>query len=575
MIVAPSFPDPGRVLGEGAALAQAHFVDELRRMRVDPMTYGVPANEPQERLHCSRSKHVLFVAANRIGKSTGGTRECLWRARGAHPYKPVRRHRLIVVGILDFTFYKLVSLPMLERWLPRHWLAEKGPADEKWFKIRHVDGGTCTLQYKTFEQGRQSWQGFGAEYIWLDEEHPEDVYGEAFARVIETRGDLLQTFTPLGGLGWTYDRLYLPATTGQRPDIEVIEAAMAEYDETRPYGVGRVLVKHLKRQDVIRFAREYPDEDERAIRVFGQYRSRVGTVFKAVRAEVHRVPAFKMPRHFQLWGGLDPGFRGFAASFYGMSPEGRIYACGEYYSQHEDTETRLKGMWAEVCRFLGLSTEEAAAAEAETAWEDDEGTPTPPPAPMTPTPDAPADFQSIVVFVDTEDPQTVLELNLAAARAHVPLVFSSLDQGLKARKSGILRVQQLLEPLPGRAVPAEVERPGTRWGEPILYVLDDLHSSWLTASEERIDGSRLWWELGKMRWKKAPQGRSIAPDDADDMTADGAHMLSSLRYAMMARMGAPAPVKESHREHLPPWVQEVWDDAEKMEQEQLEAQGAL
>lgn len=66
--------------------------------------------------------------------------------------------------------------------------------------IRHVSGRYSTLAFKSYDQGRRSFQGTAKEVIWLDEECPMDVYGECLVRVATTRGRLLTTFTPLTGL---------------------------------------------------------------------------------------------------------------------------------------------------------------------------------------------------------------------------------------------------------------------------------------------------------------------------------------------------------------------------------------
>lgn len=66
--------------------------------------------------------------------------------------------------------------------------------------ILHRTGGWSHIGFKSFDQGRRSFQGTAKELIWLDEECPIDVYGECMMRVATTRGILMTTFTPLSGL---------------------------------------------------------------------------------------------------------------------------------------------------------------------------------------------------------------------------------------------------------------------------------------------------------------------------------------------------------------------------------------
>jgi len=67
-------------------------------------------------------------------------------------------------------------------------------------RIRHVNGGESLLGFKSYDQGRRSFQGTGKHAIWFDEECPEDVYGEALIRTMTTGGCIFVTFTPLQGM---------------------------------------------------------------------------------------------------------------------------------------------------------------------------------------------------------------------------------------------------------------------------------------------------------------------------------------------------------------------------------------
>ncbi len=66
--------------------------------------------------------------------------------------------------------------------------------------VRHSSGGTSRLVIKTYEQGRATWQGSEVDWIWVDEECPQDVYGEALIRLMTTKGSIITTFTPLNGV---------------------------------------------------------------------------------------------------------------------------------------------------------------------------------------------------------------------------------------------------------------------------------------------------------------------------------------------------------------------------------------
>jgi phage terminase large subunit-like protein len=71
--------------------------------------------------------------------------------------------------------------------------------------VQHVSGGQSLLQFKSYDQGRRTFQGTKKDLVWLDEEPPLDVYEECLLRLTATvpgdeNGLMLCTFTPLLGL---------------------------------------------------------------------------------------------------------------------------------------------------------------------------------------------------------------------------------------------------------------------------------------------------------------------------------------------------------------------------------------
>lgn len=67
--------------------------------------------------------------------------------------------------------------------------------------VRHVSGGVSELGFKSYDQGRQKWQGAVRDGIWLDEEPPSDIYTEALTRTNTVEDGLVMlTFTPLLGV---------------------------------------------------------------------------------------------------------------------------------------------------------------------------------------------------------------------------------------------------------------------------------------------------------------------------------------------------------------------------------------
>lgn len=66
--------------------------------------------------------------------------------------------------------------------------------------IKNQFGGNSVLGFKSYDQGRERWQGVGKDLIWFDEEPPLSVYMEGKTRTSATNGLVMVTFTPLLGM---------------------------------------------------------------------------------------------------------------------------------------------------------------------------------------------------------------------------------------------------------------------------------------------------------------------------------------------------------------------------------------
>lgn len=67
--------------------------------------------------------------------------------------------------------------------------------------VRHVPtGGVSTIQLKSYDQGREAFQGTANDLIHLDEEPDLEIYTECLLRLMTTDGRLILTATPLRGL---------------------------------------------------------------------------------------------------------------------------------------------------------------------------------------------------------------------------------------------------------------------------------------------------------------------------------------------------------------------------------------
>lgn len=155
--------------------------------------------------------------------------------------------------------------------------------------VRHASGGTSKLGFKRYDQGREAWQGPPKHVIWCDEEPPADVYSEAIARLIATRGIIYTTFTPLKGMSDVVSRL-LGQMTKDAADINMtIEDA-----------------DHIPAEERARIIASFP-EHEREARASGVPILGSGRVFPVSEASI-RCEAFPVPSHYYSLGAMDFGW---------------------------------------------------------------------------------------------------------------------------------------------------------------------------------------------------------------------------------------------------------------------------
>lgn len=66
--------------------------------------------------------------------------------------------------------------------------------------IKHALGFENVCTFKSYEEGRTSFEAEAVDFIWLDEEPSKPIYDECKMRILTTRGSILSTFTPVEGL---------------------------------------------------------------------------------------------------------------------------------------------------------------------------------------------------------------------------------------------------------------------------------------------------------------------------------------------------------------------------------------
>lgn len=201
------------------ALGLAH---ELKRRHERDRLSSYRPYARQREFHDAGLNHRerLFMAGNQLGKTVAGSFEMAMHLSGRYPSWWRGRRietagRYWVAGETRISTRDTVQKLLLgdptrpQSWgtgaipgnaiLSTHRAAGVANAIDA-VTVAHVAGGTSTLLFKAYEQGRAKWQGETLNGIWFDEEPPLDIYIEGLTRTNATGGFAMLTFTPLKGM---------------------------------------------------------------------------------------------------------------------------------------------------------------------------------------------------------------------------------------------------------------------------------------------------------------------------------------------------------------------------------------
>jgi phage terminase large subunit-like protein len=203
--------------------------------------------------------------------------------------------------------------------------------------VKHVSGGVSHLAFKSYDQGREKFQGTKKHGISLDEEPPMSIHSECLTRLTATipgeeDGLMLATFTPLSGMS-SVVLMYLNESNPNR------------YVMT----MGWDHVPHLSEATKAKLLAAYPIF-EREARRNGTPQLGSGAIYQVPEIDVV-VPDMEIPAHWPRAYGLDVGWNRTAAVFGAWDRESDVvYLYGEHYRGQAEPSIhaeaiRARGEW--------------------------------------------------------------------------------------------------------------------------------------------------------------------------------------------------------------------------------------
>jgi len=467
-------------------IAHAKRLAEMtRRKKDEKLRYyntGDRIHHKQIAFHRDEHRNRWLLGGNRTGKTVGGAVEAVWMARGNHPDKNITRATRGWVVSLDYNVQRDVAQKEVLTWLNPKWIKniemrqgrkdnpENGIID--FIEVESEHGGTSIIAFKSCDQGRAKFQGTSQDWIWFDEEPPKDIYDECKMRVVDTRGYIWGTMTPLQGLTWVYDIIYM--NENNDPEVKYWLMEWADNPWLSP--------------DEIKQLEATMSEDEREARQYGKFVAMSGLVYKEFVEDIHVIDPFEIPPEWYNNICIDPGLAApLSCHFYAVDYDGNIYVIAEHYEAERGIEYHSARIH-EIAEDLGWPREKR--------WASDRG--------------------QIRALIDSAANQKTL-----AAEKTVTQLFR--EQGImvnprvnKDKWTGIQRVKMYLKLRPNEQVDVWPK------GKPKLFIFRNC--------------PMLIREMKSYRWKpekkiKGYEGKSVTdePIKRDD------HSMDELRYFCMSR----------------------------------------
>lgn len=211
-----------QTLDRSQLLQVVETLSALKKRRAENQLQTYQPYTRQKQFHTEGATHRerLLMAGNQLGKTYCGAAEVAIHLTGLYPDwwqgkrwdRPVRWWAGSKTGEVtrDGVQRYLVGDPkdesswgtgMIPKSRLKDWGRRQGIADSlDNVVVEHATGGVSTLGFKSYDQGRQKWQGETLDGVWFDEEPPMDIYMEGLTRTNATGGITLITFTPLLGM---------------------------------------------------------------------------------------------------------------------------------------------------------------------------------------------------------------------------------------------------------------------------------------------------------------------------------------------------------------------------------------
>ena len=278
------------------------------------------------------SESTLISGGNRSGKSESGCMLAVAFANGSDcwfvrewlklnhlplnlvPQKPSE----VWVSALSYGDALTYLRPKLEKYCPVGTKFIRWRAQDRASAIFPNGGKILSM---SAESGREKFQGGAVSLVILDEEHPRDIFDECMLRVIDHKGTVVLTMTPLKGITWPHEIFF--------------ENPQQGYTTYAISGLDNPWISSVK----LRKAIAHMSEESQRSRLFGDFTNQQGVVYPEFSRNIHVVRSFEPPKSWPRDRSIDFGVRNpFACLYFAHDEKDDVlHVYDEYYATERTT----------------------------------------------------------------------------------------------------------------------------------------------------------------------------------------------------------------------------------------------
>ena len=274
----------------------------MRRKVQSGISYYIP-NKKQLEFHQSRAVNVMYLGANRSGKTTGLVSEFVMHSTGQYPsWYPKEKQlshpvKLLFIA-LSFEALKKYIEPKFGMLMPKDKVVSSHRSSDghiTQYKIKHSSGGVSQIDLASQEQDPMTFEGSDYDFAGSDEPLKRYIFVAVSRGLVDRGGRFLFAMTPLIQ-PWMKDEL---CDKADGKFCEVIHCVIN--DNLEDINGNPILnTEYIKRFENIL------NEDEKEMRLYGRWFHMSGIVYKEFDQGVHVIDDVKVDRIYPVYFVLDP-----------------------------------------------------------------------------------------------------------------------------------------------------------------------------------------------------------------------------------------------------------------------------